>query len=84
MLESIHVEVTSDFGQVEQAIQDEIDRNRAKVRVAADLSSQGVAEVRHEETVEKIVAEQALRDFETSQEAASSEDRRAIVVEQVK
>ena len=32
--------VTTDFGQAEQALQDQIDKNRARVRVAADLSGE--------------------------------------------
>ena len=34
--------VTTDFGQAEQTIQDQIGLNRAKARVAADLSSTGI------------------------------------------
>lgn len=56
--------VPTDFGQVEQAIQDEIDRNRAKVKVAADLSADGVVEAQRELDAEKILGEQALREFE--------------------
>ena len=37
-------DVTTDFGQIEQIIQQKIDTNRGKVRVAADLSSRGVAD----------------------------------------
>jgi phage shock protein A len=56
--------VTTDFGQAEQVIQDQIDRNRAKVRVASDLSSEGVEEVHREMAIERTLAEDALRDFE--------------------
>ncbi|MBI2824371.1 MAG: PspA/IM30 family protein [Planctomycetia bacterium] len=83
VLLSIHVDATGDFGQIEQAIGDEIDRNRAKAKVTADLSSEGVAEIRHEEAAEKIVAEQALREFETGLGSASAVDkRRPVAVEQ--
>lgn len=61
---SIRVDVTTDFGQAEQAIQDEIDRNRAKVRVAADLSAEGLEEVRREVAVDRQLAEDALRQYE--------------------
>jgi phage shock protein A len=60
-------QVTSDFGQAEQMIQDQIDRNRARVRVAADLSSEGVAEIEHEQAVEKTMADDALLQFEKEQ-----------------
>ena len=40
-----HFDVTTDFGQAEQIIQDQIDRNRARVRVAADMSGEGVEEI---------------------------------------
>src|SRR5262245_61226531 len=38
---SFDFNVTTDFGQIEDVIQDKIGLNRAKARVAADLSSQG-------------------------------------------
>jgi phage shock protein A len=59
-----HFDVTTDFGQAEQAIQDQIDRNRGRVRVAADLSGEGVEEIQQDLAVEKAMAENALRDFE--------------------
>jgi phage shock protein A len=57
-------DVTTDFGQIEQVIQDKISLNRAKVRVAADLSGEGVEDVQREQAMEKAMADQALRDFE--------------------
>jgi phage shock protein A len=57
-------DVTTDFGQIEQVINDKINLNRAKVRVAADLSSEGLADVHHEQAMEKAMADQALKDFE--------------------
>jgi phage shock protein A len=56
--------VTTDFGQAEQILQDQIDKNRARVRVAADLSGEGVEDVKREIAVEKTMAEDALKDFE--------------------
>jgi phage shock protein A len=56
--------VTTDFGQAEQVLQDQIDKNRARVRVAADLSGEGVEDVKREIAVEKSMAEDALKDFE--------------------
>ncbi|HPD29126.1 MAG TPA: PspA/IM30 family protein [Phycisphaerae bacterium] len=64
LAQSFDFDVTTDFGQIEQVIQDKISLNRAKTRVAADLSSQGVEDVRREQAMEKALADQALRDFE--------------------
>jgi phage shock protein A len=61
---SFNFDVTTDFGQIEQVIQDRISLNRAKVRVAADLSSEGLATVEHEQAMEKALADQALKEFE--------------------
>src|SRR5664279_162438 len=57
-------DVTTDFGQIEQVINDKIGLNRAKVRVAADLSGDGLADIQHEQAMEKVMGEQALKDFE--------------------
>ncbi|HEY7155555.1 MAG TPA: PspA/IM30 family protein [Gemmataceae bacterium] len=72
---NIHVDVTTDFGEIEQVLQDEIDKNRAKAKVAADLSSEGLEEVEHEEAMEKNLAEQALRQFEMEEGLAGSGDK---------
>ena len=57
-------DVTTDFGQIEDVIQDKIGLNRAKVRVAADLSGDGLDKIKSEQAVEKNIADQALREFE--------------------
>lgn len=62
--ESFDMNVTTDFGQLETMIQEKIDRNRGKARVAADLSERGVEEIKAEERMEAALAEQALTDFE--------------------
>lgn len=62
--QDFNFDVTTDFGQIEQVIQDKISLNRAKVRVAADLSSEGVVDIQREQAMEKAMGEQALRDFE--------------------
>jgi phage shock protein A len=62
--ESFDVNVTTDFGQIEQVIQQRIDTNRGKVRVAADLSARGIADIDAEERVQKSMAEDALRSLE--------------------
>jgi hypothetical protein len=61
-----HFDVTTDFGQAESMIQDQIDKNRARVRVAADMSGEGVEEIKREVAVEKQMADDALREFEVS------------------
>src|SRR6185503_8898321 len=38
LAQSFNFDVTTDFGQIEQVLQDKIGLNRAKVRVASDLS----------------------------------------------
>jgi phage shock protein A len=64
LAQSFNFDVTTDFGQIEQVIQDKIGLNRAKVRVTADLSGEGVAEIQKEQAMEKVMADQALRQFE--------------------
>jgi phage shock protein A len=61
---SFNFDVTTDFGQIEQTINDKISLNRAKVRVAADLSGEGVADIQKEQAMESALGEQALREFE--------------------
>ena len=61
---SFNFDITTDFGQIEDVIQDKIGLNRAKVRVAADLSGDGIEDIKREEAVEKSMADQALREFE--------------------
>jgi len=59
--------VTTDFGQAEQVLQDQIDRNRARVRVAADMSGEGLQDIQRELAVEKTMADDALHQFEIEQ-----------------
>ena len=61
---SFDFNVTTDFGQIEEVIQDKIGLNRAKARVAADLSSEGLVDIQREQAMEKVMGDQALRDFE--------------------
>jgi phage shock protein A len=62
--ETFDINLTTDFGQIESVIQQRIDQNRGKVRVAADLSQRGIAEIDAEERMQGVLAEQALQDFE--------------------
>jgi phage shock protein A len=71
-----HFNVTTDFGQAEQILQDQIDKNRARVRVAADMSGEGIEEIKAEASVEKAMADNALRDFEVSEGLATPETTR--------
>jgi len=64
LAQSVNFDVTTDFGQLEQIMEDKISLNRAKVRVAADLSGEGIAEIEREQAMETAMAEQALREFE--------------------
>src|SRR5439155_1717153 len=48
----LNFDVTTDFGQIEQVIQDKIGQNRAKARVAADLSGEGLEDIKREQAVE--------------------------------
>jgi len=57
-------DVTTDFGQIEDVLQTEIDQNRAKARVAADLSDEGMDQINAEIEMEKSIAEDALKEFE--------------------
>ncbi|MFM7149768.1 MAG: PspA/IM30 family protein, partial [Gemmataceae bacterium] len=72
---SINIDITTDFGEVEQVLQDEIDKNRAKAKVSADLSNEGLEEVKAEMDMEKKLADQALREFEKQLGTNLLEDR---------
>ncbi len=62
--QSFDMDVTTDFGQLETMIQQKIDGNRGKARVAADLSERGLAEIDAEERMEESMAEDALSELE--------------------
>jgi len=62
--QTFNFDVTTDFGQLEQVIQEKIDVNRAKVRVAADLSGEGMEKIEAEKNMEKAMAEDILSKFE--------------------
>ena len=61
---SFEFDVTTDFGQIEQVIQDKIGLNRAKVRVSSDLSEEGIEDIEREDAMESVLADDALREFE--------------------
>ena len=62
--EAFNVDITTDFGQVEEMVQDEINLNRAKARVTSDLSGEGIEDIEKELAMEKALAEDALKEFE--------------------
>jgi phage shock protein A len=62
--ESFDMNVTTDFGQIEDVIQRKIDTNRGKARVAADLSSKGIDQIKADEAAEKAMAEDLLSKYE--------------------
>ncbi|HKG95663.1 MAG TPA: PspA/IM30 family protein [Gemmatimonadaceae bacterium] len=62
--ESFDMNVTTDFGQIESVIQRKIDTNRGRARVAADMSSKGVEQIKAEEAAEKAMAEDILSKYE--------------------
>jgi phage shock protein A len=64
LAQSFNMDITTDFGKIEEVIQGKIDKNRAKVRVAADLSQEGIESIKAEERMEKAMAEDALTQFE--------------------
>jgi phage shock protein A len=64
LAEDFNLNVTTDFGQLEQVIQAKIDKNRGKARVAVDLSGEGLANIEAEERMQKVMAEDALSQFE--------------------
>jgi hypothetical protein len=68
---NFNVEVTTDFGQIEQMLQDKISLNRAKSRVASDLSGISPVDIQREQVMESVLAEQALKQFESQQKLAA-------------
>ncbi|MBI5846286.1 MAG: hypothetical protein HZB23_16645 [Deltaproteobacteria bacterium] len=66
-------DLTTDFGEIEQVIHDKIDLNRGAVRVAADLSGEGLVEIKAEKAMEKAMADDLLLKFEKEMGLVSSE-----------
>ncbi len=64
LAQSFDFNVTTDFGQIEDVIQDKISLNRAKAKVASDLSETGLDQIKQEQAVEKAEAEMALQELE--------------------
>lgn len=64
LTQSFNMDITTDFGQLEDVIQRKIDTNRGKARVASDLSSEGIDKINAEERMEQSMADDALKDLE--------------------
>ena len=62
--QTFNFDVTTDFGQLEDIVRDKIDLNKAKVRVSADLSDEGIEQIKAEEAMEGAMAEDLLGQFE--------------------
>ena len=62
--ESFDMNVTTNFGEIESVIQQKIDNNRGRARVASDMSAKGVDAIKAEEAAEKAMAEDLLSKFE--------------------
>ena len=72
-----HFDVTTDFGQAEEMIQSQIDKNRARVRVAADMSGEGLEDIQKDIAIEQSMGEDALRQFEKEQGLVTPETTKA-------
>jgi len=57
-------DVTTDFSQFEDIVQSKINKNKGAVRVANDLSEQGIAEIEAQERMEAQMGMDALKEFE--------------------
>ena len=64
LAQSFDFDISTDFGEMENIIQNKIDVNRAKVRVASDLSRTGIAEIEAEQRKDAAEAEDLLQQFE--------------------
>ena len=71
--QSFDMNLTTDFGELENMIQGKIDANRGKARVAADMSEQGIADIKAEQRMESVMAEDALKELEVELGLASPE-----------
>ena len=62
--ESFDMNVTTNFGEIEHVIQQKIDNNRGRARVASDMSAKGIDLIKAEEAAEKAMAEDLLSKYE--------------------
>ncbi len=78
LAQDLHFDASTDFGQIEQVVQDRISLNKAKTRVAADLSGQGALDLEREQALERALAEQALREFEKQASLPATVDAKIV------
>jgi phage shock protein A len=64
LAESFDMNITTDFGELEQVVQGRIDTARGASRVATDMSEKGIADIEAEERMESVMADEALNDLE--------------------
>jgi len=64
LAESFDMNITTDFGELEQVVQGRIDKAHGTSRVAADMSEKGIADIEAEERMESVMADEALNDLE--------------------
>jgi phage shock protein A len=55
---------TTGFGEAEALVKSEIDKNRGRAHVAAEMSSTGIAEIKAEEAATRALADDLLSQFE--------------------
>ena len=55
---------TTGFGEAEALVKSEIDKNRGRAHVAAEMSSTGIAEIKAEEAATRAMADDLLSQFE--------------------
>ena len=82
LVDNFNVDITTDFGQIEQLLQDRITLNRAKVRVASDLAGLSAVDLERERAMETILAEQALRQFESQQRLSPADASSAEILQE--
>jgi phage shock protein A len=75
--EAVSEKMTPNFstkvGQAEELVQEQIAKHRGEARVAADLSSKGVSEIKAQQAAEAAMGEELLRKFEVEMGLVNAE-----------
>jgi phage shock protein A len=71
--ESVMPNFSTRIGEAEELVQGQIAKHRGEARVAADLSSKGVAEIKATQAAEAAMGENLLRQFEVEMGLVSAE-----------
>ena len=71
--ESVLPNFSTKIGQAEELVQEQIAKHRGEARVAADMSSKGVAEIKAQQQAEAAMGENLLRQFEVEMGLVSAE-----------